>query len=326
MSPRPSLLITRPLPPRVEEAAAETFDITRPKEDRPLSEAEAAAALGAHDAILCTLADAFTSKAFELAGPQPRTRLLANFGVGTNHLDIAAAAGAGVAVTNTPGAVTEATADIALTLMLMAARRAGEGERLVRAGAWSGWAPMQMLGRHVTGARLGVVGMGRIGRAIARRGHFGFSMEVAFYNRSALPDPGVPACQIPHLHELLSWADFVVIAVPGGAGTRHLIGPGELAAMRPEAMIVNIARGEVIDEAALIAALRERRIAAAGLDVYEFEPAVPDALRALDNVVLLPHLGTSVLAVREEMGFMALENLLAWHAGRPLPNPVAPPA
>ncbi|MFN7051827.1 MAG: 2-hydroxyacid dehydrogenase, partial [Gemmobacter sp.] len=276
------------------------------------------AALRDFDLVLPTLGDLFSAQVFADV-PQPRARLLANFGVGYNHIDVAAARAAGIAVTNTPGAVTDATADIALTLILMTARRAGEGERLLRAGQWQGWHPTQMLGLHVSGKKLGIIGMGRIGQAIARRCHYGFGMEVVFHNRSAI-DPGLPARQVP-LAEVMA-ADVVVVAVPGGPATHHLIGAAELALMAPHAIIVNIARGGIVDEAALIAALQAGRIAGAGLDVYEHEPEVPGALRALENVTLLPHLGTAALEVRAAMGMMAVENLIACAEGRPLPNPV----
>jgi gluconate 2-dehydrogenase len=246
--------------------------------------------------------------------------MLANFGVGFNHIDVAAAKAAGLVVTNTPGAVTDATADIAMMLILMTARRAGEGERLVRAGQWEGWGPTQMLGMPVTGRQVGIIGMGRIGKAIARRCHAGFGMEVVFCNRSAVPDPGVPARQVP-LAEAMA-ADFVVVAVPGGAATHHLIDAKALAAMRPTGILINIARGDVVAEAALVAALAEGRIAGAGLDVYEFEPQVPAALIGMENVTLLPHLGTAALEVREAMGMMAVANLVAVLDGRPPPNPV----
>lgn len=313
------LLITRPLPSRVVEAARSRFDVTLRESTAPLSGPELRAALRDHDAVLPTLGDLFRAEVFAEV-PRPRARILANFGVGTNHIDVAAARAAGLAVTNTPGAVTDATADIALTLILMTARRAGEGERLVRAGLWQGWHPTQMLGMHVSGKRLGVIGMGRIGRAIARRAHLGFGMEVTFFNRSPVADPGVPARQVGFA-EALS-ADVVVLAVPATPETRHLIDAAALARMRPQAILVNIARGDVVDETALIEALRTGRLAGAGLDVYEFEPRVPEALRAMETVTLLPHLGTAALEVRESMGLMALDNLAAFAEGRPLPNPV----
>ena len=314
------LLITRRLPSRVLDAARTRFDVTlRDEESAGLTPDELRAALRDFDAVLPTLGDRFQAEVFADV-PQPRARILANFGVGYNHIDVAAARAAGLAVTNTPGAVTDATADIALTLMLMTARRAGEGERLLRAGAWGGWGPVQMLGLHMTGKSVGIIGMGRIGRAIARRCHHGFAMSVLFHNRSAVTDLDMPARQVA-LDEALA-ADIVVVAVPGGAATRHLIDAAALAQMRPHAVLVNIARGDVVDEAALIAALQTGRIAGAGLDVYEFEPRVPAALIALENVTLLPHLGTAALEVREAMGLMALANLIADVEGRPLPNPV----
>ncbi|MFQ6775829.1 D-glycerate dehydrogenase [Cereibacter sphaeroides] len=313
------LLITRPLPDRILEAARARFEVTVRNSTKPLSPEELRRALAEHDAVLPTLGDLFRAEVFADV-PQPRARILANFGVGTNHIDVAAATAAGIAVTNTPGAVTDATADIALTLMLMTARRAGEGERLVRRGAWEGWHPTQMLGLHMTGKRLGILGMGRIGKAIARRAHHGFGMEITFFNRSPVADPGVPARQVGFAEAL--GADIVVVAVPATPATHHLVDAAALSQMRPGAILVNIARGDIIDETALIAALSEGRLAGAGLDVYEFEPEVPAALRAMENVTLLPHLGTAALEVREGMGLMAVENLLAFADGRPLPNAV----
>lgn len=312
------LLVTRPLPDAVMQAARARFDVVARASTLPLDAAELRAALRDFDLVLPTLGDLFSAQVFADV-PQPRARLLANFGVGYNHIDVAAARAAGVAVTNTPGAVTDATADIAMTLILMTARRAGEGERLVRAGQWQGWHPTQMLGLHVSGKRVGIIGMGRIGQAIARRCHYGFGMEVVFHNRSVV-DPGLPARQLP-LAEVMA-ADVVVVAVPGGPATHHLIGAAELALMAPHAIIVNIARGGIVDEAALIAALQAGHIAGAGLDVYEHEPEVPGALRALENVTLLPHLGTAALEVRAAMGLMAVDNLIACAEGRALPNPV----
>jgi gluconate 2-dehydrogenase len=311
------LLVTRRLPAATMAEAGARFDATFA--DEPLTPAAAARALAEYDAILCTLGDAFPAQAFE--GAPRRCRILANFGVGVNHIDLEAARAAGVAVTNTPGAVTDATADIAVMLILMACRRAGEGERMLRRGDWTGWRPTQMLGLHVTGRRLGIVGMGRIGEAVARRCHLGFGMPVLFHNRSP-KTPALPAEQVESLTELMRRSEVVVVCVPGGPATRGLIGAAELAALRPDAVLVNVARGDVVDEEALIAALESGRIAAAGLDVYAREPEVPARLRALENAVLLPHLGTATLTVREAMGRMALDNLAAFAEGRPLPNPV----
>jgi lactate dehydrogenase-like 2-hydroxyacid dehydrogenase len=312
------LLITRRLPYRVVEAAQARFDVMLRDDHQPLTPAELRAALRDYDLVLPTLGDRFQADVFADV-PKPRTRLLANFGVGYNHIDAVAARAAGVEVTNTPGAVTDATADIALTLILMTARRAGEGERLLRAGQWAGWAPTQLLGQHVTGRTVGIIGMGRIGGAIARRCHFGFDMTVRFFNRSVVTTD-FPAEQVDFATAMA--ADFVVLAVPGGPATRHLINAQALAHMQKTGVFINISRGDVVDEAALIAHLQAGRIAGAGLDVYEHEPAVPAALTAMENVTLLPHLGTAALDVREAMGMMAVENLIAQLEGRALPNRV----
>ncbi len=313
------LLISRRLPERNMAAACERFDVTCRDTTLPMTHDECVAALSDHDIIVPTLGDAFRAEAFA-AVPAPRARLLANFGAGYNHIDVAAASAAGLAVTNTPGAVTDATADIALTLILMTARRAGEGERMVRADRWTGWHPTQMLGLHVSGKTVAVIGMGRIGQAIARRCHFGFGCRIVYVNRSA-KSVDFPAEQM-EMEAALSAADIVVLATPGGADTHHLMGAEAFAAMQAHAIFVNISRGDVVDETALIAALEAGRIAGAGLDVYEFEPKVPAALKAMENVTLLPHLGTAALEAREAMAAMALDNCIAHAEGRPLPNPV----
>lgn len=314
------LYITRPMPERVLEKARAHFNVTMREQHTPLKKGEMRAALVLYDVVIPTLGDLFTAEVFD-GMSDARCRLLANFGVGYNHIDVAAARDAGITVTNTPGAVTEATADIALMLMLMTARRAGEGERLVRSGKWTGWHPTQMLGLHLGGKTCGIIGMGRIGQAIARRAHFGLGMDVIYHNRSA-KTLDMPARQVGSLSELMAASDCVVLAVPGGPETRHLVGEAELAAMRPHARLINIARGDVVSEEALVAALQSGQIGGAGLDVYEFEPKVPEALRKMDNVVLLPHLGTAALDVREEMGLMAVDNAIAHLEGRAALNPV----
>jgi lactate dehydrogenase-like 2-hydroxyacid dehydrogenase len=313
-----TLLITRDIPASIVENARARFDVTLRTETQGLTRDEAASALANYDAILPTLGDQFTAQAF--AG-DVRCGVLANFGVGYNHIDVAAAHAAGVAVTNTPDVVTDATADIAMTLILMACRRAGEGERLVRAGKWQGWQPTHMLGTHVTGKRVGIIGMGRIGQAVARRCHYGFDMPVIYFNRSH-KEVDVPARQVDDLGALMSQADIVVVTVPGGTDTNQLIDADALAQMDPKAVFINVARGDVVDEAALVAALSDGRIAAAGLDVYAQEPVVSQSLRDMENVVLLPHLGTAALEIREAMGQMALENIIAWAADMPLPQQV----
>ena len=254
------LLIARPAPPEVHEAL-EGFDVTYREDSAPLSEDEMQAALRDYDGVLATLGDRFTADVFGKVG-MPRCKMLANFGVGYNHIDVDAAKAAGLQVSNTPGAVTDATADIAITLMLMAARRAGEGERLVRSGQWSGWEPSQLLGMHLTGKTVGIVGMGRIGQAVARRCHYGFSMDVKYFSRSA-KSVAYPAEHISDLKQLVAAVDVVVIAVPGGDDTQHLINADVLAAMQPHAFLINIARGNIVEETALIeeigrASCRER--------------------------------------------------------------------
>ncbi len=313
------LLVSRRLPESVMEAAEAQFEVTCRTTTQPMDREECAAALRHYDLILPTLGDAFRADAFEAAG-EIRTKLLANFGVGYNHIDVDAARAAGLEVTNTPGAVTDATADTAMTLILMTARRAGEGERMVRAGQWKGWHPTQLLGMHLSGKTVCVIGMGRIGQAIARRCHFGFGCAIVYVNRSA-KEMDFPAQQM-EMDAALAVADVVVLATPGGATTHHLVGTNVFAAMQNHAIFVNISRGDVVDEAALIAALEAGDIAGAGLDVYEFEPAVPNALIAIENVTLLPHLGTAALEVREDMGRMALDNLVAFTEGRQVLNAV----
>jgi lactate dehydrogenase-like 2-hydroxyacid dehydrogenase len=315
-----TLLITRPIAEAVIAQARELFDVTV-SEAGALDSIAAAQALQDYDAILPTLGDLFNAGAFEAAKGNMRCKMLGNFGVGYNHIDVAAAQTAGVQVSNTPDVLTDATADIAMTLLLATARRAGEGERLVRSGQWGGFGPKDLLGTHVTGKTVGIIGMGRIGQAIARRCHFGFGMDVVFFNRSAKA-VDFPATQKPTLADTMGAADFVVVATPGGAETTHLIDGDALGAMRPSGIFVNISRGEVVDETALIAALAAGQIAGAGLDVYEQEPLVPDALKAMDHVVLLPHLGSATVETRQAMGQMALDNIIAWSEGRDLPQAV----
>ena len=312
------ILITRPMPKSVISAAHKFFDVEVRQKQSPMSAAEMRASLALYDAVIPTLGDLYAARTFKDFS-NPRCKILANFGVGYNHIDVDAAKAAGLQVSNTPGAVTDATADIAMTLMLMAARRAGEGERLVRSGEWSGWEPSQLLGMHLTGKTVGIVGMGRIGQAVARRCHYGFSMDVKYFSRS-VKSVAYPAEHINDLKRLVAAVDVVVIAVPGGDDTQHLINADVLAAMQPHAYLINIARGNIVDESALIEALQAGTIGGAGLDVYEFEPSVPQALRDLDNVVLLPHLGTSSREVRVDMWLMAVENLKAGVAGETPPN------
>ncbi|MGB0497235.1 MAG: 2-hydroxyacid dehydrogenase [Rubricella sp.] len=314
----PSVFVARAFPREITERAARLFETEVMRGDRPISDEERIETLRTHDGLLVTLGDRFTREMFEAAG-DIRTRVIANFGVGYNHIDAAAARDHGIMVTNTPGVLTEATADIAMTLMLMTARRAGEGERLVRAGQWAGWTPTQLLGLDITGGTLGIVGFGRIGQAMARKAHYGFGMRILYYNRSA-KEVDFPAERIADLEDLCAACDVVALHVPGG--NTHLLDARHFKAMKESAIFVNTARGDVVDEMALMDALEAGEIAGAGLDVYEHEPTVPDRLRAMENVVLLPHLGSATWKTRLAMGTMALDNLEAFFAGRPVPNPV----
>lgn len=310
------LLMTRKFPDANIDAAKVHFDVAVRDRDDGLTAEDAKAALQEYDAVLATLGDDFSAPVFD---QNPRCKMIGNFGVGYNHIDVEAARGAGVSVSNTPDVVTDATADIAMTLILSTCRRAGEGERLVRAGKWDGWGPTFMLGTHVTGKTLGIVGMGRIGQAVARRAHFGFEMRVRYFNRS-LKTVDFPAHQVDTLEQLMRECDIIVVTVPGGGSNTKLIDRNALDAMKPTGIFVNVARGDVVDEAALIDVLEAGQIAGAGLDVFEAEPFVPERLRALENTVLLPHLGTSALEVREQMGQMALDNILAWSRGETPPQ------
>jgi len=320
---RPRVVLTRRWPASVEARMAEHFDAVFNTEDEPMSRAALAAALAEADALCPTVTDALDADLLTASGV--RTRLIANFGVGFNHIDLSAAAGAGIAVTNTPGVLTDCTADLAMTLMLMTARRAGEGERELRAGQWTGWRPTHLLGRKVTGKVLGVVGAGRIGLATAHRAGHGFGMKILLTSRSPV-DPevlGALDAEEVALEALLEGSDFVSLHCPSTPETRHLIDHDAFTRMSEQAILINTARGDVVDEAALAAALGEGRIGGAGLDVYEREPEVTAALLAAPNVVLLPHLGSGSEETRVAMGMCALENLLAFFEGERLPNPVA---
>lgn len=319
---RPVVRVTRRLPREVEEALTARFDARLNADDHPLTQEELHAALRHADALLCTVTDRIDAAV--IGAPPIRCRLLANFGVGFNHVDLPAARAAGIAVSNTPGVLTEATADLTIALMLAVARRTGEGERLVRSGRWTGWNPTQLMGQMVSGRTLGIVGFGRIGQAVARRASHGFGMRVLF----ATPHPppaGLAAtlgAAASSLDALLGESDFVSLHCPATPATRHLMNASRLGRMRPGAFLINTARGDIVDEIALVNALRERTIAGAALDVYEGEPAVPAELRAMENVVLLPHLGSATEETRVAMGLRALANLAAFFGNGELPDRV----
>jgi lactate dehydrogenase-like 2-hydroxyacid dehydrogenase len=317
----PRILVTREWPASVEQALQSRFDVTLQR--KPLDVAQWREALQEYDAICPCVADRVTAELF--TGIKPKTRLLANYGVGFNHIDLAAAKANGIVVTNTPDVLTDATADLAMTLMLMLARRAGEGERQLRRGDWQGWYPTHMMGTAVTGATLGIIGMGRIGLAMASKAHYGFGMKILYHNRKPLGDLAISAMKAEYcgdIDDLLKRADFVALHCRGGPDTRHLLNAERIALMRKHAFLINTSRGDVVDETALIAALKEGRIAGAGLDVYEKEPAVPAELKAMENVVLLPHLGSATLETRTAMGMRVLSNLDAFFGGREVPDRV----
>jgi len=319
MSPRPVVVVTRRLPEPVHEALVGAFDARLNPDDRPLSADGLRAALATADALLTTVTDKVTAEV--LAAEPRRARLVANFGVGFNNIDVEAAKARGIAVSNTPDVLTDATADLAMTLLLMVARRTGEGERHLRGGQWTGWRPTHMLGTHVTGKTLGLVGMGRIARAVAQRAHHGFGMKVIYHDPFPPPPEVAKALgaeRRAELEELLREADFVSLHCPAMPETRHLMNRERFGQMRPEAFLVNTARGDVVDEAALVEALESKRIAGAGLDVFEKEPQVTQALTTMDNVVLLPHLGSATRETRVAMGLRAFENLQLFFAGKPL--------
>ncbi len=321
---KPRLIVTRRWPAAVEKILAERFDTTLNASDVPLTPDQMKAAFADYDAVLPTVSDKLPASVFPDAGS--RAKLIGNFGVGFSHIDTNAARERGIVVTNTPGVLTDCTADIAMSLLLSVARRAGEGERQLRAGEWTGWCPTHMIGTKVTGKTLGIIGMGRIGKATAKRAHFGFDMDIVFFNRSRVADAEVEAMgatQLATIEEVMARSDFVSLHCPGGAENRHLINAARLAAMKPSAFLINTARGDVVDQEALVDVLERRAIAGAGLDVFDGEPAVPERLKRLENAVLLPHLGSATEETRVAMGMKVVDNVTAFFAGKEVPDRVA---
>lgn len=315
---KPILLVTRKLPEPVEARIAAAYDARMNPDDTPLdAEALIARAAGA-DAILCTITDRLSAAV--IAALPASVRMLATFSVGFEHIDLAAAKARGLVVTNTPGALTEATADIALLLLLGAARRAHEGESLIRSGAWRGWAPTQLLGVELHGKRIGIAGMGRIGQAVARRAQ-GFGLEVHYTGRRPrdLP-PGLTAQFHPSDRAFLPLCDVLSLHLASTPETRHWLNAERIALLPKGAIVVNSARGDLVDDEALIAALRSGHLAAAGLDVFAGEPALDPRYRDLPNTMLLPHLGSATVDTRCAMGFRALDNLDAFFAGAAPPD------
>jgi lactate dehydrogenase-like 2-hydroxyacid dehydrogenase len=318
------VVVTRRLPAAVEARLSDRYDTVLRDADRQMSADELRHALRDADVVLCTLTDRLTREVILAEGR--RARLLANFGVGFDHIDLPAAREAGLVVTNTPGVLTGDTADLTMHLVLAVARRTNEGERELRAGAWTGWRPTHLLGRRVHGATLGIVGFGRIGQAVAQRAHAGFGMRVLYHSRRAASDAAARetgAARCNTLDELLAAADFVSLHVPATSETRGLIDARALARMKRSAYLVNTSRGGVVDEAALVRALHDGTIAGAALDVYENEPNVAPAILDAPNVVLLPHLGSATEEARTAMGMRALDNIDAFLTGAEPPDRIA---
>ena len=314
----------RRLPSAIETKLRERYDVALNATDETYPLARLIDAARSFDAIVPTVVDDVPAEVF--AAEPLRARIIANYGVGFERIDVTAARAHNVAVTNTPGVLTEDTADLAMMLILAAARRTSEGERQLRAGGWAGWRPTHLLGTRVNGATLGVVGFGRIGAAVARRAHRGFGMRVLFVNPGA-PDPAAvedaAAERCASLDELLAASDIVSLHAPAREGTRRMIDARRIESMRRGAILVNTARGNLVDESALADALERGHLGAAALDVFEREPTVSERLLALHNVVLLPHLGSATTASRVAMGERVLTNLDAFFRGLPPPDRVA---
>ena len=313
---KPRVIVSRKWPEEVESRMQEVFDVQLNETDTPMTISQMHEALQVADAFCPTVSDQVNAEV--LSVDNLKARIIGSYGVGFNHIDLDAAKSRGLVVTNTPEVLTDCTADLAMTLLLMTARRAGEGERHVRKREWSGWRPTHMMGTKVTGKTLGLIGMGRIARAMAQRAHHGFGMKIIFTDPYPPPGEVVSSLQAEardSVEDVLREADFVSLHCPGGKETYHLINAERLAVMKPGAFLINSARGDVIDQSALIAALEQGAIAGAGLDVFEGEPAVPEKLLSMENVVLFPHLGSASKETRVAMGMRVVENLQAFFNG-----------
>lgn len=319
---RPKVIVTRRLPEAVETRMAELFDVELNLDDKPFDRARLEEAVARADVLVPTLTDEIDAALIEKAGPQ--LRLIANFGNGVDHLDLKAAKARDIAVTNTPGVLTDDTADMTMALILSVPRRLAEGVRMVLDGNWNGWSPCHMLGHRITGKRLGIIGMGRIGQAVAARAR-AFGLAVHYHNRKRLPEAiegPLEATYWPTLDAMLGRVDIVSIHCPHTPETHHLIDADRLRLMQRHTYLINTARGEIIDEQALITALQERRIAGAGLDVFEHEPAIDSRLLAMPNVVLLPHMVSATFEGRLAMGEKVIANIKVWSDGHRPPDQV----
>lgn len=320
---RPQVLLTRAVFPEVVARLREHFDVQTNPDDTEWTGEELSQRLRGKTGLLGTAGEPITA---QLLDANPRLRAVCLMTVGYNNIDVPACTARGVLATNAPGVLTETTADLGFALMMATARRFSEAERFLRAGSWSKWRYDLLVGSDIHGATLGILGMGRIGQAIARRGALGFGMKVIYHNRSRLPaeDEAPLGARYVDKATLLRESDHLLLVLPFSAQSRHAIGAAELAQMKPTATLTNVARGGIVDDAALAQALRERRIAAAGLDVFEGEPNVHPALLTLPNVVLLPHIGSATEATRRAMVGCAADNLIAALTGAVPPTPINP--
>ncbi len=322
--PRPVVIVTRKLPEPIEARMMELFDTKLNETDRPFSRAELIEAVKSCDVLVPTVTDRIDAAILAQAGE--RLKLIANYGTGVDNIDVDAAYKRGITVTNTPGVLTEDTADMTMALILAVARRLVEGERLARSGEWKGWAPTAMLGHRIWGKRLGIVGMGRIGTAVARRAR-AFGMSIHYHNRRRVHESieaELEATYWESLDQMLARVDIVSVNCPHTPATYHLLSARRLKLLQKHAIIVNTSRGEVIDEVALIRMLRDREIAGAGLDVFEHEPEINPKLRQLDNVVLLPHMGSATIEGRIDMGEKVIINIKTFVDGHRPPDRVLP--
>jgi len=321
-SKRPFVIVTRKLPDLIETRMMELFACRLNLDDKPLSKPKLIAAAAQADVLVPTVTDRIDAEVLAEAGPA--LKLIASFGTGVDHVDLSAAQQRGIIVTNTPGVLTEDTADMTMALILAVSRRLAEGERLIRSGGWAGWGPTSMLGHRIWGKRLGILGMGRIGMALARRAK-GFGLSVHYHNRRPVPEDVEAALEATYwesLDQMLAHTDIISVNCPHTPATYHLLSARRLKLMQPHAILVNTARGEIVDEDALMRLLETRAIAGAGLDVFEHEPAVDPRLRALDNVVLLPHMGSATIEGRIAMGEKVIINIKTFADGHRPPDRV----
>jgi glyoxylate reductase len=321
---KPLVVVTRKLPEVIETRMMELFDTRLNDSDAPLTKAALIEAVKSAEILVPTVTDRIDSSV--LAHANAKLGLIASYGTGVDHIDVEAAYARGITVTNTPGVLTEDTADMTMALILAVARRLVEGERLARSGEWPGWSPTSMLGHRITGKRLGILGMGRIGSGVARRAR-GFGIAIHYHNRRRVPEAvetELEATYWESLDQMLARMDIISVNCPHTPATFHLLSARRLALLRPTAIIVNTSRGEVIDEAALTRMLRNRQLAGAGLDVFEHEPAINPKLRELDNVVLLPHMGSATIEGRIDMGEKVVINIKTFVDGHRPPDRVLP--